>query len=97
MILTYVVHNTTDNDFPLEPGEAWKFIVAVEDEYDAYMQIEKVKTAAIAYGHKIMNVYLDNARFDARSYWTDGANGDDFEYQDDLKIDQVRDETKERG
>jgi len=41
MKLSYVIHNQTDNDFPLEPKEAWKFIVEADDEYDAYMQMEK--------------------------------------------------------
>ena len=93
MILSYVIYNQTGNDFPLDCKEAWKFIVEAEDEYDAYMQMEKVKMSARMYGHTILNVYLNNARFDAREYWTEGANSDDFDYDDSIRISQIRDET----
>jgi hypothetical protein len=97
MILSYVILNKTNNDFPLDPNEAWKFIVEVEDEYDAYVQMEKVKTAARMHGHTILNVYLDDAPFDAREYWTEGANSDDFDYDDSIQISQIRDETSGRS
>ncbi|ESS14732.1 hypothetical protein MOLA814_00293 [Betaproteobacteria bacterium MOLA814] len=41
MIMSYMIKNNTDNDFPLDRNEAWKFVVNVDDDYDAYMQIEK--------------------------------------------------------
>jgi len=93
MILTYVIQNQTDDDFPLEPNEAWKFIVQADDEYDAYLHMEKVKMSARMYGHTILNVYLDGNKFDPREYWTEGANSDDFGYVDSILISQVRDET----
>lgn len=96
MILSYVIHNKTNNDFPLDPNETWKFVVEADDEYDAYMQMEKVKMSARMYGHTILNVYLDGARFDPREYWTEGANSDDFDYDDSVKISQIRDETSPR-
>jgi hypothetical protein len=96
MKLSYVIHNQTDNDFPLEPNEAWKFIVEADDEYDSYMQMEKVKMAAQMHRHTILNVYLDGKRFDAREYWTEGANSDDFDYDDSIQISQLRDETTPR-
>ncbi len=58
MILSYVIKNNTPKDIPLDPGEAWKFIVRVDDEADAYRQLEKVKATAGGFGHAIMNVYL---------------------------------------
>ncbi len=96
MLLSYVIKNDTTNDFPLEAGEAWKFVVRVEDEDDAYNQLEKVKMSSGDYGHTIMNVYLDGRPFDARSYWTEGANADDFAYDDMVHIHQTQDETKAR-
>jgi hypothetical protein len=94
MILSYVIKNYTNSDFPLECGEAWKFIVSADDEYDAYMQMEKVKLSAGMHRHDILNVYLNGANFDAREYWTDGANSDDFEYDELVSISRVHDETK---
>lgn len=96
MILSYVIHNKTDKDFPLGINEAWKFIVEADDEYDAYMQMEKVKMSAHMYRHTIMNVYLDGVRFDAREYWTEGANSDDFDYDETVPITEIRDETAPR-
>lgn len=94
MILSYVIKNNTINDFPLDAGEAWKFVVHVSDADDAYQQIEKVKMSASGYGHDIMNVYLDDRPFDARSYWTQGANEDNFMYDDAVEIHKIQDETK---
>jgi len=96
MILTYVIHNQTTNDFPLELNETWKFIVEADDEYDAYMQMEKVKMSARMYGHTILNVYLNDSRFDGREYWTEGANSDNFGYDDSIQISQIRDERSPR-
>ena len=97
MILSYVIKNNTENDFPLDRGEAWKFIVSADDEYDAYLQMEKVKLSAGMHRHSILNVYLDGVRFDPRAYWTEGANSDDFEYDDLIAIDNISDETKRRS
>ena len=94
MKLSYVVKNNTDSDQILDPGEAWQWIVTVEDEFEAYSQIEKVKLSAKCNGHEIMNVYLNDQEFDARAYWTDGANSDDFEYDAQVAIANVTDETK---
>lgn len=96
MILSYVIHNKTNNDFPLGLNEAWKFIVEADDKYDAYLQMEKVKMSARMHRHTIMNVYLDGAPFDAREYWTEGANSDDFDYDDAIQITEIRDETTPR-
>ena len=96
MILSYVIYNKTNSDFPLCINEAWKFIVEADDKYDAYAQMEKVKMSARMYRHTIMNVYLDGARFDPREYWTEGANSDNFDYDESIKITEVRDETTPR-
>jgi len=96
MILSYVIHNKTNNDIPLGRNEAWKFIVEADDEYDAYTQMEKVKMSARMYRHTIMNVYLDGVPFDAREYWTEGANSDDFDYDESVQITEIRDETAPR-
>ena len=96
MIMSYVIKNNTDNDFPLDRNEAWKFVVNVDDDYDAYMQIEKVKISARMHRHTILNVYLDGRRFDAREYWTEGANSDNFDYDDSIQIHQISDETSQR-
>lgn len=93
MKLTYMIHNRTNNDFPLEPGKTWQFIVEAEDTLDAYNQMEKVKVSAGIYNHSILNVLLDRRPFDARAYWTKGANSDGFEYDEKIKIDKLRDET----
>ena len=90
MILTYVIRNDTEDDFPLDPGEVWKFIVRADDKHDAYLQMEKVKLSASMHGHTILNVYLDNRRFDAREYWTEGSNSDNFGYDDSIQIHQTR-------
>jgi len=97
MILSYVIKNNTNSDFPLDRGEAWKFIVRADDHHDAYLQMEKVKMSAAMHQHDILNVYLEGVRFDAREYWTEGANSDDFEYDDLVSISKVNDETKPRG
>jgi len=96
MILSYVIKNNADSDFPLGRNEAWKFIVNVEDEYEAYVQIEKVKNSAKLNSHIILNVYLDGRYFDAREYWTEGANSDDFDYDDSVQIHKIQDETRRR-
>ena len=44
-------------------------------------------------GHTIMNVFFDNEPFDAREWFTDGANSDNFDYDEKMKIDKVIDET----
>lgn len=94
MILKYVIKNNANGDFPLEPGEAWQFVCSCEDENDAYEQMEKVKASARGFGHDVMNVYLDGQPFDARGWWTQGANGDDFPYDESIVISSIRDETK---
>lgn len=96
MNLSYVIKNNTSGDFPLQPGEAWKFIVHVDDVDEARDQMEKVKMSAAGHAHDIMNVYLDDRPFDARAHATDGANEDDFPYDDTLVIHKVNDETKLR-
>ena len=45
------------------------------------------------FGHDIMNVYLDNVQFNPRSWYTDGVNEDNIEYDDNIKIDHLTDET----
>jgi hypothetical protein len=94
MILKYVIKNNSDSDVPLELGEAWQFVCHCDDEHEAYVQIEKVKLSAQRFGHDVMNVYLDDTPFDARSWWTEGANADDFPYDESVVISSVQDETK---
>jgi len=96
MILSYVIHNKTDNDFPLEVNEAIKFIVEVDDKHDACEHLDKVKISAQMCNHTILNVYLDNAKFDARQFLTEGANSDNFDYDDSIKISRTRDEVAMR-
>lgn len=93
MELSYVIQNQTDNDDLLDPGEAWKWTVRCHDEFEAYLQIEKCKTMAGVHGHAILNVFLDKQRFDARSFYTDGVNADNFEYEESVKISRRIDET----
>ena len=78
--LSYVIINNTSKDYPLEPGETWKFIVKVEDQMDAYNQMGKCKQKADQFGHNIMNVYLDDISFNAREWYTDGVNEDKIEF-----------------
>jgi hypothetical protein len=94
MILKYVIKNNSDGDLPIEPGEAWQFVCRCDDTHDAYVQMEKVKMSARQFGHDIMNVYLDGARFDPRSWWTQEAHADNFHYDDSVAISSVRDETR---
>jgi len=94
MELSYVIQNQTDNDDLLDPGEAWKWTVSCEDEFEAYAQIEKCKTMASFYGHKILNVFLDGQKFDARSFYTEGVNADNFEYNEAVHISRYIDETR---
>ena len=94
MILKYIVKNNTSGDFPLDPGEAWQFIVDVTDPEEACTQIEQVKSSAAQFGHDIMNVYLDGQPFDAKAHWTSGADADAFPYDDTIAVSQVRDETQ---
>lgn len=89
MLLSYVLVNNTESNFPLDPGEVVKFIVDAEDEYDAYLKMEMAKSSAALCHHKVMNVFLDGIRFDAREYWTEGANSDDFEYDDTLIVNRL--------
>ena len=91
--LSYVIVNNTSQDFRIGPGETWKFIVKVDDELDAYNQMVKCKSMADKFGHDIMNVYLDNVQFNPRSWYTDGVNEDKIEYDDNIKIDHLTDET----
>ena len=91
--LSYLIKNNTQKDYPLKPGEAWKFIVQVEDKQDAYTQMSKCTLQAGQFGHTIMNVFFDNEPFDAREWFTDGANSDNFDYDEKMKIDKVIDET----
>ena len=92
--LSYVIINNTSKDYPLEPGETWKFIVKVEDQMEAYNQMGKCKQKADQFGHDIMNVYLDDIPFNPRGWYTDGVNEDRIEYDDNIKIDNLTDETK---
>tara|TARA_B110000305_G_C19088120_1_gene469447 strand:+ start:114 stop:434 length:321 start_codon:yes stop_codon:yes gene_type:complete len=92
--LSYVIVNNTSKDFPLEPGETWKFIVKVEDQFSAYNQMAKCKSMANKVGHDIMNVYLDGDKFNPRGWYTDGVNEDNITYNDNIKIDNLTDETK---
>lgn len=94
MILRYVIKNNTEADYPLDAGEAWQFICRCDDEHDAYKQMEKVKQSALNFGHDIMNVFLNDIPFDARGWWTQGANLDDYVYDDAVVITRVQDETK---
>ena len=92
--LSYVIINNTSNDFPMEIGETWKFIVKVDDQMDAYYQMVKCSQKADQFGHDIMNVYLDGIPFNPRGWYTDGVNEDKIEYNDNIKIDNFTDETK---
>ena len=94
MELTYVIQNQTDNDDLLDPSEAWKWTVRCDDEFEAYLQIEKCKTMAGVHGHTILNVFLDGQRFDARSFYTEGANADNFGYDETVSITRHIDETR---
>lgn len=91
--LSYVIINNGDTDYPLEQGETWKFIVAVENTLDAYNQMVKCQQYAKQFGHCIMNVYLDGKDFNPRGWYTLEANHDNIEYDDNIKIDKVIDET----
>ena len=91
--LSYVIVNNTSQEFPIGPGETWKFIVKVNDQLDAYNQMAKCKSMAGKYGHDIMNVYLDDIKFNPRSWYTDGVNEYKIEYDDDIQIDNLTDET----
>ena len=55
--------------------------------------MSKCKMQVGQFGHTIMNVYLDTLPFDAREWYTEGANSDDFDYDENLKIDNIIDET----
>ena len=94
MILSYVVQNTSNNNDLLDTDEAWKWTVNCEDEFEAYQQIERVKLMADMHGHKIINVYLDDEKFDPRHFYTDGANEEPFEYNQHIAISKHLDETK---
>lgn len=96
MILSFVIKNDTESDLPLEPGETWKYIVNVIDPSDAALHMQKVQMSASAFGHTVMNVYLDDHPFDARAHWTDGAHADDFVYDESVTIHKVQDETRGR-
>lgn len=91
--LSYVIINNGDTDHPLEKGETWKFKVAVEDTFDAYNQMMKCQLQAKQFGHSIMNVYLDDVRFNPRGWYTDEVNHDKIDYDDGMKIDNITDET----
>jgi len=92
--LSYVIINNTSKDFPLEPGETWKFIVKVDDQLSAYNQMSKCKLMADKFGHNIMNVYLDDVEFNPRSWNTGGVNEDNIIYNHSIKINNLTDETK---
>jgi hypothetical protein len=94
--LSYVIINNGDTDHPLEQGETWKFIVAVDDTFDAYNQMSKCQLQAAQFGHSIMNVYLDGLPFNPRGWYTDEVNHDKIEYDDDIKIDNLTDEIARR-
>lgn len=92
--LSYVIVNNTEKDYPIGPGETWKFIVKVEDQMDAYNQMVKCQQQAIQFGHDIINVYLDDIPFNPRGWYTDGINEEQIEYNDNINIDNLTDETK---
>ena len=93
--LSYVIFNNTEKSNLLEPNEAWKFIVNVEDENEAYMQMAKVFHGAAMTNYKVMNVYLNDHEFNPREWYTDGVNSDNIKYDENIKINQIHDETKD--
>ena len=84
--LRFVVLNRGKKDFPLEPDEAWQFIVPVDDALDAFNHLKKVKIEAKRFGHVILNIYLDDMSFNPGRWYTGGANPDAEEYDDKVKI-----------
>ena len=92
--LSYVIVNNTKQEYPIGPGETWKFIVKVEDQMDAYNQMSKCQQQANQFGHDIMNVYLDDIPFNPRGWYSDGVNEDKIQYDDNIKIDNLTDETR---
>ena len=86
MILEYVIKNNSTSEFPIEPGEAWKWTVHCDDVFDAYLHIEKIKMMARTHGHTLMNVFLNGANFDAREWYTEGANSDNYDYDPEVVI-----------
>ena len=69
-------------------------IVKVEDQMDAYNQMSKCQQQANQFGHDIMNVYLDDIPFNPRGWYSDGVNEDKIQYDDNIKIDNLTDETR---
>ena len=94
--LRFVVLNRGKKDFPLEPDEAWQFIVPVDDALDAFNHLKKVKIEAKRFGHVILNIYLDDMSFNPGSWYTGGVNPDAEEYNDKVKISNTIDHTKYR-
>ena len=94
MKLEYTIRNDGPSDFPLAEGEAWKFVLHCEDEEDAWQQMEKVKYNSNMFMHSVMNVYLDGRMWDAREWYTEGANHDNFPYDDTVVVTTTNDETK---
>ncbi len=91
--LSYIIFNNTQDSNVLEPGEAWKFIVNVEDKNEAYIQMSKVFQGAASNNHKVMNVYLNDYEFNPREWYTDGVNSDNIRYDEDININKIHDET----
>jgi len=46
------------------------------------------------FGHDIMNVYLDDVEFNPRGWNTGGVNEDQIIYNDNIKINNLTDETR---
>ena len=86
MILEYVIKNNSTTERVLDPGEAWKWTVHCEDKFDAYSHLEKIKMMASGHGHSLMNVFLDGSHFDAREWYTQGANSDSCDYDPEVVI-----------
>ena len=42
---------------------------------------------------QVMNIYLNNNQFNPRAWYTDGVNSDNIEYDENIKINQLHDET----
>ena len=94
--LRFVVLNRGNKDFPLEPNEAWQFIVPVDDALDAFNHLSKAKLEAKRFGHVILNIYLDDMSFNPGGWYTGGVNPDAEEYNDKIKTSKTIDQTKNR-
>ena len=91
--LSYVIFNNTEKSNLLELNEAWKFIVNVEDENEAYMQMAKVFNGRTMMNYEEINVYLNGHEFNPREWYTNGVNSDNIRYDENISINQIHDET----